>query len=256
MRVLVTNDDGVHSPGLNCLARALREEGHDVLIAAPLGEQSGAAAAIGDLLGDGGIRYERVALPGFAEAFGVDGPPARAVWAACLGGWGEPPELIVSGINLGNNCGRSVIRGRPDRRGHRALGPGGQHRREPDPALAARCPSGRARHALAGGRACGHGAESELSQARLGRTGGGARGPAGVEGDGALRPDRRRARISGTRPAPRRPERRTRERLGADPGRLRHRHPAALDGHAGRLRSRGLPERGALSARRVAGPAW
>ena len=109
MRVLVTNDDGVHSPGLNCLARALREEGHDVLIAAPLGEQSGAAAAIGDLLGDGGIRYERMALPGFAEAFGVDGPPARAVWAACLGGWGEPPELIVSGINLGNNCGRSVI---------------------------------------------------------------------------------------------------------------------------------------------------
>ena len=109
MRVLVTNDDGVRAPGLHALARAMREEGHEVRVAAPLSEASGAAAAIGDLLGDGAIRYERVPLPGFPEALGVEGPPARAVWAACLGGWGEPPELVVSGINLGHNCGRSVV---------------------------------------------------------------------------------------------------------------------------------------------------
>ncbi len=45
MRVLVTNDDGIDSPGLAVLARVALEAGHDVVVAAPARESSGASAS-------------------------------------------------------------------------------------------------------------------------------------------------------------------------------------------------------------------
>ncbi len=47
MRVLVTNDDGVESPGIVALARSLHEAGHDVFVVAPASDLSGAGASIG-----------------------------------------------------------------------------------------------------------------------------------------------------------------------------------------------------------------
>ncbi|MBV8385650.1 MAG: 5'/3'-nucleotidase SurE, partial [Acidimicrobiia bacterium] len=80
MRVLVTNDDGVFAPGIAALALAVASEGHDVLIAAPSGECSGAGAALGPLHLTGKIAYSAVTLPGLAPvpARAVDGPPALA----------------------------------------------------------------------------------------------------------------------------------------------------------------------------------
>ena len=49
MKVLVTNDDGVGSPGLHALARALVDDGYDVVVVAPDREMSGSAAAIGQV---------------------------------------------------------------------------------------------------------------------------------------------------------------------------------------------------------------
>jgi uncharacterized protein YndB with AHSA1/START domain len=43
------------------------------------------------------------------EAYGVDGPPGLSVLAARQGGFGDPPELVVSGINPGHNTGRAVL---------------------------------------------------------------------------------------------------------------------------------------------------
>ena len=57
------------------------------------------------------ISFEEVVLaelPGIA-AFAVDGPPAMCVIAATLGGFGPPPDLVVSGINPGFNCGRATL---------------------------------------------------------------------------------------------------------------------------------------------------
>ena len=57
------------------------------------------------------ISFEEVVLaelPGIA-AFAVDGPPAMCVIAATLGGFGTPPDLVVSGINPGFNCGRATL---------------------------------------------------------------------------------------------------------------------------------------------------
>ena len=50
MRILVTNDDGVDSPGIHALAAALVADGHDVLVVAPTDDRSGAGASIGRLL--------------------------------------------------------------------------------------------------------------------------------------------------------------------------------------------------------------
>ena len=110
-RILVTNDDGIASPGLHTLAAALHRAGHDIVVVAPRDDMSGAGAAIGRFHADSPVLTERVDLddlPGVA-AYTVDGPPALAVLAARLGGFGAEPTLVVSGINPGANTGRATL---------------------------------------------------------------------------------------------------------------------------------------------------
>jgi 5'-nucleotidase len=111
MTILVTNDDGVEAPGLHALARALVEAGHEVVVAAPIGDRSGSGAAIGNFQPEGEIRAEPWELPDLPDvrAFGVDGPPALAVMAGRLGAFGVVPDLIAAGINPGNNTGRATL---------------------------------------------------------------------------------------------------------------------------------------------------
>src|SRR5437899_2933025 len=109
--ILLTNDDGIDAVGLHVLARALAGIGADLVVAAPAQDLSGAGAAIGPLHLTGGAELHRVELPELAgiPAYRVDGPPALAVMLARLGAVGDPPDLVVSGINPGNNTGRSVL---------------------------------------------------------------------------------------------------------------------------------------------------
>jgi len=112
LRVLVTNDDGVHAPGLAHLARSLAGAGHDVLVAAPRTEASGAGAGVGPLHTMGaGIGVEQLELEGLpdVETLAVDALPALIVIAGCLGAFGAPPDLVVTGINPGRNVGRAVL---------------------------------------------------------------------------------------------------------------------------------------------------
>ncbi len=106
MRILLTNDDGIDSIGLHVLARAMRAFG-DVVIVAPDREFSGASAALGALHL---IQPEvqRAHVDGIDESWSVTGPPALCVMFARLGAFGDPFDLIVSGINPGANVGRSV----------------------------------------------------------------------------------------------------------------------------------------------------
>jgi 5'-nucleotidase len=93
------------------LARALAAAGHELVVAAPLSDNSGAGAAIGPVHLTGGVTFQRVELEGLAgvPAYGLDGPPALAVLVARLEGFGPTPELVASGINPGNNTGRAVL---------------------------------------------------------------------------------------------------------------------------------------------------
>lgn len=111
MRVLVTNDDGVAAPGIHALAVALHGAGLDVIVVAPDSDHSGYGAALGDLGRGSGLRTEQASIPGAPgiEAHALAGPPALCVLAAALGGFGEPPTLVASGINPGNNTGRAVL---------------------------------------------------------------------------------------------------------------------------------------------------
>lgn len=111
MRVLVTNDDGVHAAGILALATALVKEGHDVVVAAPLEDMSGSAAALGPGHASG-VRVEALVLPEFDETvpvFGVDGPPGLCVMVAHLEAFGPRPDVVASGVNHGSNTGRSVL---------------------------------------------------------------------------------------------------------------------------------------------------
>lgn len=111
MRILVTNDDGIEAPGLHTLARALDDDGHDVLVVAPGSDHSGYGAAIGDLGRRSDLHTTPATVPGAEHlaAYSLAGPPALCVMAARLGGFGDPPDLIASGINPGNNTGRAVL---------------------------------------------------------------------------------------------------------------------------------------------------
>jgi 5'/3'-nucleotidase len=110
MRILVTNDDGVDAPGLHALAAALVADGHDVVVAAPADDRSGAGAAIGRLWDGPPPVGSHVwdDLPGVL-VHSIDAPPGAAVLAACLGAFGDRPDLIASGINPGANTGHLVL---------------------------------------------------------------------------------------------------------------------------------------------------
>jgi 5'-nucleotidase len=110
MRVLVTNDDGIEAEGIHVLAAYLDKTGHEVVVAAPDGDMSGTGASIGVLHGGATIDVRRVEVPGSsAEAWAVGGPPGLCVVAARLGAFGDPPEIVVSGINAGLNTGRAIL---------------------------------------------------------------------------------------------------------------------------------------------------
>lgn len=106
MRIMVTNDDGISSVGLHHLARAMTRHG-EVVVVAPDREFSGAGAAVGAIhLMRPEVHEARV--DGITEAWAVSGPPALCTFFARLGAFGDPFDLVVSGINPGANVGRSV----------------------------------------------------------------------------------------------------------------------------------------------------
>ena len=111
MKILVSNDDGIESPGLHVLALALHEREHEVLVVAPNTDMSGVGAAIGRIRGDQRIDAVPASIPGAPDvtAYSLDGPPGLAVMAGCLGAFGGPPDLVVTGVNAGPNLGHACL---------------------------------------------------------------------------------------------------------------------------------------------------
>ncbi|HEX3460477.1 MAG TPA: 5'/3'-nucleotidase SurE [Acidimicrobiales bacterium] len=110
----MTNDDGVFAPGIAALARGLDrafDGEHQLMVVAPLVDHSGAGAAVGPVYERESIPFEAVQVHGLENVpvFGIEGPPALAVILACIEGFGDRPDMIVSGINHGINAGRSAL---------------------------------------------------------------------------------------------------------------------------------------------------
>ncbi len=96
MRILLTNDDGIHAPGLAILESIARELSDDIWIAAPEEEQSGKGRAISLTQP---VRVRKVG----AQSWAVGGTPSDAVLLAAKDLMPEPPDLVLSGVNRGQN---------------------------------------------------------------------------------------------------------------------------------------------------------
>ena len=102
--ILVTNDDGVRSPGLTTLAQAMRRFG-EVSILAPDRNWSG-AGHVKTL--DRPLRVMEVTLDDGTQAITSDGAPSDCVALALLGFFDHKFDLVVSGINTMPNLGHDV----------------------------------------------------------------------------------------------------------------------------------------------------
>lgn len=99
--ILLTNDDGYQAPGIEALRAALSAAGHRVTMVAPRENQSGASWRIST----GPLKYTEES-PG---VWAVDGSPADAVAVGLRVIQAEdPPDLVVSGANLGHNVGATA----------------------------------------------------------------------------------------------------------------------------------------------------
>jgi 5'-nucleotidase len=106
LTVLVTNDDGVGAPGLDTLVQSLRQvPDTKVIVAAPAQNQSGT----GGKTTPGGAPASPATTASGYPATAVAGFPADAVdWALGPNGIGVTPDVVLSGINLGQNLGSTV----------------------------------------------------------------------------------------------------------------------------------------------------
>lgn len=105
MRILVSNDDGIDSPGIAALAEALKEIG-EVTVIAPRTEQSAVGHAITMKLP---LRVTEYFKNGEFFGYAVDGTPADCVKMGIRNLMETPPDIVVSGINNGSNTAINII---------------------------------------------------------------------------------------------------------------------------------------------------
>jgi len=117
MRILLTNDDGVSSPGIRLLANALRSAGHRVITVAPDVNRSGNSHSI--LFLNHALKLSEIDF----DTWSCSGSPVDCVVTALLGGIPEiciatdtaelnmekAPDLVLSGINAGANLGTDIV---------------------------------------------------------------------------------------------------------------------------------------------------
>ena len=103
-RIVVTNDDGVHAPGLSALAQVLQAIG-EVVIVAPAENQSGKSQSLNTLEP---IFRDDLTLPNGLRAIGLTATPATTVQVAIKNIVLPVPDLVVSGINSAYNVGTSA----------------------------------------------------------------------------------------------------------------------------------------------------
>ncbi|XP_031112906.1 uncharacterized protein LOC116016681 isoform X1 [Ipomoea triloba] len=105
--VMVTNDDGIDAPGLRALVRVLiSTDRFNVLVCAPDSEKS---AVSNSITWRNALPVKRVDISG-ATAFAVGGTPADCTSLGISKAlFSSVPDLVISGINMGSNCGYHIV---------------------------------------------------------------------------------------------------------------------------------------------------
>lgn len=106
MRIMLVNDDGIDAPGIQYLAEKLKRE-YEVFICAPEGERSASSHCVTYFHGDHLVHYRK--MEGIRCAFAVEGTPADCVYYGLHSLLPEKPDLIISGINQGQNLSTDII---------------------------------------------------------------------------------------------------------------------------------------------------
>src|ERR1700683_4282704 len=98
--ILITNDDGIHAPGLRALVAAMQEIG-TVTVVAPSHERSAAAQSL--------TLRQPIYCDQIAEReYSIEGTPADAMILALHTLLAEKPDIVISGINRGGNVGENI----------------------------------------------------------------------------------------------------------------------------------------------------
>jgi len=101
VRILLTNDDGIHAEGLRCLERVARSLSEDVWVVAPEADQSGFAHSLS--------LSEPLRLRQLDDRhFAVRGTPTDCVIMGVKNILPEPPDLVLSGVNSGSNVADDI----------------------------------------------------------------------------------------------------------------------------------------------------
>lgn len=106
-KILVTNDDGIHSPGLHAAVKALRGMG-EIKVLAPLKQQTAMGRALSGNM-ESALQTVELPLNGLKiEAYACDATPATTVRHGLRVLSALKPDLLISGINYGENLGVSI----------------------------------------------------------------------------------------------------------------------------------------------------
>lgn len=104
-KILITNDDGIHAPGLKHLCNALKDYA-SISIVAPAQEQSAVGLSITIR---NPLHIQKVEWAHHIQAWSVSGTPADCVKLGLKVILDEKPDFVISGINRGTNSGRNVL---------------------------------------------------------------------------------------------------------------------------------------------------
>ena len=104
-QILITNDDGIFSPGIYALWEAMQEIGETIVVA-PESEQSSVSNAITIL---DPVRVKLIKRNGGFKGYAISGTPADCTKIAIKSLMEKPPDIIISGINRGANLGKNII---------------------------------------------------------------------------------------------------------------------------------------------------
>lgn len=108
MKLLISNDDGIFAPGVRALANTLAEAGHEVFVVCPDRERSATGHGITMHQPIRAEVVESMFHPGI-KAWSCSGTPSDCVKLALWALLDGPPDMVLSGINQGQNLGTDIL---------------------------------------------------------------------------------------------------------------------------------------------------
>ncbi|MGM9941725.1 MAG: 5'/3'-nucleotidase SurE [Bulleidia sp.] len=106
MRILLVNDDGIDAPGIQALMTGFRDT-HEVYVCAPVSQRSGYSHSATYFSRD--LKVEERHIEGTVKSWAVDGTPADCAYFGIYAMMDVKPDLVISGINQGQNMGADLI---------------------------------------------------------------------------------------------------------------------------------------------------